>query len=184
MLTMEFINYIIRKLYAFSTVEYTVFLLFFTWLYLKIKHLAQYKSVKLWNIVNAIFILIFVFVVLYKVVFSREIGSVVSKPDFIPFSSYFEYFKGENSEAFFTNRANILLFFPFGLFFYDLLKAKREIIIYVVCAFAFSVVLEIIQFAFSLGMAEVDDVIHNTLGAFIGYLACVYVPKIQITIKK
>ena len=64
-------------------------------------------------------------------------------------------------------------FFPFGLFFYDLLKSKREIIIYVICAFAFS-----------LGMAEVDDVIHNTLGAFIGYLACVYVPKIQITIKK
>lgn len=181
---MEFINHVSRKLYAFSFVEYTVFLLFLTWFYMKIKQLVQNKSVRLWNIVNVLFILIFIFVVLYKVVFSREIGSVVAKPDFIPFSSYFEYFKGENSEAFFTNRANLLLFFPFGLLFYDLLKTKRNIIIYVICTAAFSLALEIIQFAFSLGMAEADDIIHNTLGAFVGYLACVYIPKIQITIKK
>ena len=113
---MNIINIISRYIYAFSIVEYTVFLLFFTWVYLKIKHLAQYKSVKLWNIVNAIFILIFVFVVLYKVVFSREIGSVVAKPDFIPLSSYFEYFKGENSEAFLPTEPIYCCFFLLDCF--------------------------------------------------------------------
>lgn len=180
---MNIINNISRYIYGFSIVEYLVFLLFTTWIYLKVKGLIQNKSVKLWNILNALLILVFIFVVLYKVVLSRGVGSVIEKSDLIPLSSYFEYFIGENSEAFFTNRANVLLFFPFGLLFFDLLKTKRNVIIYVVCAFAFSLVLEIIQYAFSLGFVEVDDVIHNTLGAFLGYLACVYVPRIQITIK-
>ncbi len=181
---MSLINSISRYIYGFSIVEYTVFILFTTWAYLKIKDYISKNSARLWNIINIFLIIVFALFVLYKVVFSREIGSVVAKVDFIPFSSYFEYFKGENSEAFLTNRANILLFFPLGILLFDLLKTKKNVIIFVVVAFVFSLVLEIIQYVFSLGLAEADDVVHNTLGAFLGYIACIYIPRIQITIKK
>lgn len=181
---MNIINTVSRYIYGFSIVEFIVFILLGTWIYLKVKEYISKKSPNLWNIINIALILAFTYSVLYKVLLSREIGSVVAKVDFIPFSSYFEYFKGENSEAFLTNRANILLFFPFGLLLFDLLKTKKNIIIYILVAFVFSFILEFVQYAFSLGTAEADDIIHNTLGAFVGYLACVYIPKIQITIKK
>ena len=39
-----------------------------------------------------------------------------------------------------------------------------------VFAFLFSFVIETVQYAFSLGVSETDDVINNTLGALLGYL--------------
>ncbi|MBR5246878.1 MAG: VanZ family protein [Clostridia bacterium] len=180
---MDIINVVSRYIYGFSIVEFAVFILLSTWVYLKAKEYISNKSTKFWNIINIVLIMAYTIVVLYKVLLSRKVGSVTANLDLIPLSSYVEYFMGKNSEAFFTNRANVLLFFPFGLFFFDFLKTKKHVIICVSIALIFSFFLELIQYIFSLGIAEADDVIHNTLGAFLGYLASAYVPRIQITIK-
>lgn len=61
---------------------------------------------------------------------------------------------------------NILLFIPFGFlltYFYE----KRWLTI-IVIALCFSAFIEVAQYCFALGFAELDDVISNTVGAIIG----------------
>ena len=71
---------------------------------------------------------------------------------------------------------NVVLFYPTGLLACELLpkswnRAKRVILIAVLFALV-SVGIEFCQYHFVLGQAEVDDVIHNTLGTLIGALIC------------
>ncbi len=66
---------------------------------------------------------------------------------------------------------NTLLFVPFGITLpYTLSKhyKKQNIVITVLSACVFSIVIEFTQYYFSIGRCETDDVIFNTLGAFIG----------------
>ena len=51
----------------------------------------------------------------------------------------------------------------------NFLKKRKWII--AIFAFAFSSCIESLQLIFHLGYAEVDDIIHNTLGAVIGMFA-------------
>ncbi len=181
---MSIIDNITRYIYTFSFVEFTVFVLFFVWLYLKIKSCILKKSEAFWLALNGLAFILLLFVVFYKVILSRKAGSVFAEFNLMPFSSYIRYFKGEYPEAFFAGRANILLFMPFGVLLYDFLKTRRNLITFILIAFLFSALLESIQYGWSLGTAEADDIIHNTLGAFLGYLVCGFVSRLEIKIKK
>ena len=62
---------------------------------------------------------------------------------------------------------NVLLFIPLGFLLgwaYDL-NFPRTICI----AFILSISIEIVQYFYQLGVSEVDDIIHNTLGTAIGF---------------
>jgi len=60
--------------------------------------------------------------------------------------------------------ANILMFIPLGLL---LAPSVGRWSIIIGCAF--SLIIELCQLAFNCGFSELDDVIHNTAGTFIGY---------------
>lgn len=62
------------------------------------------------------------------------------------------------------NLQNIVFFIPFGLF-HPLKKWKTVLL----TAIFFSVVIEVVQYIGGFGLAELDDVICNTLGAMIGF---------------
>jgi glycopeptide antibiotics resistance protein len=63
--------------------------------------------------------------------------------------------------------ANILAFIPFGLMLS--VNFKQVAFRYkLVVILAFSLVLEIIQFAAAIGVADITDIIMNTLGGLIG----------------
>ena len=62
---------------------------------------------------------------------------------------------------------NVLLFVPPGLFLPFVFKS-RSVPRSVLAAFLLSAFVETAQYFFGLGMAEADDLITNTLGAFIG----------------
>ena len=72
---------------------------------------------------------------------------------------------------------NVFLFFPLGMAyanaFSDKMKMRRRVILTVVIGFALSTAVEYIQYRFSIGMAETDDVICNTLGALVGSLSVI-----------
>ena len=70
---------------------------------------------------------------------------------------------------------NILFFIPYGALLYLCFKKKWPV---VVTAFALSLTVEISQFVFRVGLCEIDDVIHNTLGVIIGMFAVIFVKKI------
>ena len=64
---------------------------------------------------------------------------------------------------------NIGWFVPFGFLLPMLLK-KESFLKIVVMGFMFSFAIESLQFIFRVGVAELDDLILNTLGTAIGYL--------------
>ena len=112
-----------------------------------------------------------VFAVLYLTVFSRKVGTydVV----LVPFSALSQAKK--EPERYRSMLMNVFLFFPLGMAcanaFSDKMKMRRRVILAVVIGFALSTAVEYIQYRFSLGMAETDDVICNTLGALVGSLS-------------
>ena len=64
---------------------------------------------------------------------------------------------------------NIGWFFPFG-FLLPIIMKKKNFFTVILLGFIFSVAIETTQFFTRKGVAELDDVILNTLGAAIGYL--------------
>ncbi len=80
----------------------------------------------------------------------------------IPFWSY------EKPELFSENLMNTVVFVPIGLLIgFGFSKWSWWKTIGVGCIISISI--EVLQFIFKRGFAEVDDVIHNTLGCVIGY---------------
>lgn len=75
---------------------------------------------------------------------------------------------------------NILLFTPFGFMFPLLVERFRKdtkkttAVITIAVASSFSIFIEVNQYIFTYRVANIDDVILNTLGAVIGYFIYLY----------
>ena len=84
----------------------------------------------------------------------------------------------ENREIFRSLFLNVLLFEPLGATLVHLLPGKqphwRRILTATLVGLAVSLGIEYCQFRFSVGNAEADDVICNTLGALVGALSCLF----------
>lgn len=65
---------------------------------------------------------------------------------------------------------NIVWFIPFGMYLQYLMKNK-SILLSVFCGMLFSAGIETLQYIFGTGITELDDVILNTFGAFIGAIS-------------
>lgn len=113
-------------------------------------------------------------VVVYATVAGRE-AEEGYQHFFVPFHSYRAVMNGGNPEILRSNLMNVLLFYPAGLLAVSLLPEKlprRSRVVLVLVLFAtVSAGIEFAQYVFELGQAEIDDVIHNTLGAAIGAMA-------------
>lgn len=84
----------------------------------------------------------------------------------------------DGRQAVIQNLQNILFFVPFGL----LLPAKRWWIV-ALSSLCLSVTIEALQFIGGLGLAELDDVICNVIGAIIGFFATRRISKFFIVQK-
>lgn len=65
---------------------------------------------------------------------------------------------------------NVLAFMPFGFFMPKLAEKKKNVFFIILYSFELSLLVEVLQIAFKLGSFDVDDIILNTLGGFIGYI--------------
>lgn len=132
-----------------------------------------YLPKKLFWSMNLCVLVVAVSAVLYLTVFSRKVG--IYDVVLVPFSALSEAKK--EPERYRSMLMNVFLFFPLGMAcanaFSDKMKMHRRVILTVVIGFALSTAVEYIQYRFSLGMAETDDVICNTLGAFVGSLSVI-----------
>lgn len=98
----------------------------------------------------------------------REQGTV--ELSLIPFQCYITVLQGGEEELIRSAFMNVFLFYPGGLILRSLWKRGRGIPLLLIFFFA-SVAIELCQYGFGLGTAETDDVIHNTLGAWLGIWA-------------
>lgn len=110
---------------------------------------------------------VFLYFLLYVTLFSRTVGSR-QEVAFLPFSGY--EISGGN---YYYVIENVLLFIPFGFLLGTTLciyGKKCGIIKIVWIAFLTSVSIELLQYVFSCGKTETDDVLANVFGAFLGGL--------------
>ena len=115
-------------------------------------------------------------VIAYSTIFARDGGDLLQH-NFVPFHSYREVQNGGNPEIYRSNFMNVILFYPAGLLVTSLLPKKWpgwcRCLLVVFVLTAMSAGIEFLQYHYALGRCEIDDVIHNTLGALLGSLAFV-----------
>ena len=99
--------------------------------------------------------------------------------DLKPFGSYYYAFTEGNMEILLQIFINIAMYIPFGFLLPCCFKLFEKYwnIIYV--AIGSSVIIELIQVVFKIGLFEVDDIISNTLGSVIGFLIYILYNKYQ-----
>lgn len=67
---------------------------------------------------------------------------------------------------------NIILFMPFGALGYALSGTPANKFRVIITAFFFSLSIELLQLVFMIGVYDADDVLLNTLGAYLGICVC------------
>ena len=127
-----------------------------------------------WRIGLVLMILCWTWVVANQTVLSRAPG-VQQTPILEPFQSYVEVFQGGNREILRSQFMNVVLFYPAGLIIAALFPERWPLWIKVLTAlvlgFMFSRNIEHYQYYLAVGLPQVDDVIHNTVGALLGSMA-------------
>lgn len=116
---------------------------------------------------------LFLFCAVVAFILWRTVGNRAGGKQEICLIPFYSFVAARSStERYRSLVANILLFIPFGLtlpFCIRRYPVRRTIL----AAFGFSVLIELSQYVFALGLCETDDVIFNTLGAAFGTLAFV-----------
>lgn len=130
--------------------------------------LSQHKNQKKRTIINAALCFIAAFIILYATILTRSVG--VSEAILTPFASLTA--ARIQPEIHREMLMNVFLFFPLGLTLSNALPRKwhrwLRIILTTLVGCALSAGIEYAQYRYALGLAETDDVICNTLGAFLG----------------
>ena len=118
-----------------------------------------------WRLANAVVFLGVAAVIFYMTVYTR--GESATEAVLTPFHSFRE--AKLQPELYRAMLMNVFLFVPLGLSLpFVLGKGRWAPFLTVLLALAFSAGIEYLQFTHALGRCEIDDVIMNTLGAFIG----------------
>lgn len=130
--------------------------------------LSQHKNQKKRTIINAALCFIAAFIILYATILTRSVG--VSEAILAPFASLTA--ARQQPELYREMLMNVFLFFPLGLTLSNALPRKwhrwGKIALTTLVGCALSAGIEYAQYRCALGLAETDDVICNTLGAFLG----------------
>lgn len=137
------------------------------------KSLTRKQSHTLLLILSLLLILFFTFMVreTFEV---RHIGSRGIM--LIPFRELYSLFTSPNHSFYFWQIfLNILLFIPFGFmlccYLYKYRRPQHLFLPILLSGLFVSVSVELLQYLTSRGFTEIDDVINNTAGAMIGWLA-------------
>ena len=113
---------------------------------------------------------------LYIVFFARRRTGISSRMlNVVPFKNTLRTFQEINDYRsqynFYTNLlGNFLLFLPVSFVFMLIFGADNRTTIFY--AFLFSLSIEVFQYLFRKGVADIDDIILNVAGAFVGIILC------------
>ena len=133
------------------------------WTYLSVKHFTH-----TWSGINAAISMGAAFSIFYATILTRTHGDY--ELILTPFATFVA--AQQQSELYREMLMNVFLFFPLGLTLSNALPRRwhrwGRIVLTTLIGCILSAGIEYAQYRYALGMAEVDDVICNTLGAFIG----------------
>ena len=157
-------------IYCMNPVLLILLLAGFTVAFAFVYHRNQHR--KYCKPVIGLLLLIAISVILAATLLNRTERGEGLAPSWIPFASYIKVMQGENPELLRSCFMNVALFYPAGLLGAVLLPRKWHsvwrILLTGLVFMLISTGIEYAQHIFALGQPEVDDIIHNTLGAVIG----------------
>ncbi|MBR5223437.1 MAG: nucleotidyltransferase family protein, partial [Clostridia bacterium] len=157
----------LKQIYAMPL--FSAFILAVTFISIYAVINALYSKSKWLKAISVSGFLVSLFGIFYITVLSREVGNF--SLELRPFYSF--VMANEQPEMYRTVFMNVLLYVPFGVFLSYSISRKHKaisVIITVISALIVSVCVEAMQYLYSLGRCEIDDVIFNTLGALWGAL--------------
>lgn len=163
-------NRISKKLYIKNILIYTLFAFYLMLLFYLVffRYRVKGNLTTVFNVTN------------YKYYFRYSVNIV-------PFKTITEYILNPHNLSFkirYTNiLGNILAFIPFGFFSTVIFKKLRGIKQIITASCMFSLCIEAIQLFFLVGSFDVDDIILNTLGGFLGYLFFMLFKKLYKLVK-
>lgn len=158
----------LQKIYAMSlwATCFLMLLLLIGWTFL-----CRNVKGKTCAVTNAVLSCIIIIVILYVTFFNRTPGGY--QVNLRPLSTLAA--AQEQPELYREMLMNVFLFFPLGLTLSNALPRKLRLVMRIgvttLAGFLLSVGIELTQYVCSVGMAETDDVICNTMGAFLGAMS-------------
>lgn len=104
--------------------------------------------------------------------------SLLWEHHFMPFWSYKAILNGEKG-LIIDNLLNVLVFLPIGFLSGMVIKVRKfwRVLIVGICV---SVLIETLQYTLNRGVAEFDDIFHNSIGVIIGYAMFIAVAHVAI----
>lgn len=138
--------------------------------------LSSKELKKILCVMSTVIFIIYLLILCYLLFFDPKYGRVIGEKNYnlVPFKTiknYIIYRKYVTNEIFNNNiYGNIIAFVPMGFFVSVIFSNLRGIIKIIFTTFIASSIVEIIQYKFSVGNFDVDDIILNTIGGLIGYI--------------
>lgn len=178
MLITNILNLLLQQLYCLDIGDVILLLIAATGFAIYLHECFSRKT--WWRLLLGLALICWAAVVAYTTVSSRSDGQQFVCHMTI-FHSYQEILQGGNPEILRSNFMNIVLFYPAG-FISGILLPRRwpgwlRCGLVVLLLTAMSIGIECMQYHFGLGRCEIDDVLHNTVGALLGVLFSLYAIK-------
>lgn len=135
---------------------------------------AQRKKSHTLLLISTIILILFFTFIVRETFEVRHVGSRGLM--LIPFRELYSLFTAPNHSFYFWQIfLNILLFIPFGFmlscYLYKYHRLKHLFLPILLSGLFVSISVELFQYITSRGFTEIDDVINNTVGSMIGWLA-------------
>ena len=135
-------------------------------------------------------LIIYVIALLYIVFLepTRSSGEHYSPPRWMPLKSTYDFIIGAGHSIrywlfFLLNLlGNIILFMPFGFLGDALSGLPANKFRVIIAAFFFSLCIELLQLVFRIGVYDADDILLNTLGAYLGLCAYRFLAKKDVVL--
>ena len=103
------------------------------------------------------------------IIFRPEVNCSFPQLELTPFWTYFAVAENHPEISIWDIILNVVLFVPFGLLA-KMLYPHEPVWKILVAALALSLVIEVSQYILKRGVTQFDDVMHNIIGAVIGWL--------------
>lgn len=169
----KILSEILEKIYYASSWSIILCIIVTTGIYMRIGILIEAyfneKKKKFISYAINVSIIVYIIIILLVTLLSRNI-QMSREISIVPFSYL------DSQDKIRGNLMNILLFYPLGILSGTKWRKKRCILL----GTLMSLVIEISQYFWNLGYAEVDDVINNTMGMALGVSVMLVFEKVYL----
>lgn len=156
--------------YCLPIWEAILILLFATAVFLHLRN--RFDGSAGWKCAVCCLLALWLLAMLWATLADRSLDPSGNRISLMPLASYLALLRGGNPEILRGNLMNGILFYPAGLFLEALLperwSRRRKLLMILMACGAMSICIEAIQYWLVAGLAETDDVIHNTFGGAAG----------------